>query len=287
MPISVRGLIHTYDPDTPFARQVLFGVDLEVGDGEIVGIAGPSRSGKSTLAQYLGGLLRPRQPGMVVIDGIDTGAPDADIAAVRTRVGMVFQFPEDQLFERTVELDVGCAPRLMKMNPADVEARVREALETVGMPFEEFRGRPVHALSGGQKRRVAVAGVLAKGCRTLVLDEPTAGLDPLGREEMLELVASLHRQGLTIVMISNQLEELARMVERLVVLAEGRVAADGPVRRVVSDAALLASTGLRPPGTVAAMQAFAAAGLPVRTDCLTVDEVCDEVARAAGGVRRA
>src|SRR5690606_26525167 len=180
MPISVRGLIHTYDPDTPFARQVLFGVDLEVGDGEIVGIAGPSRSGKSTLAQYLGGLLRPRQPGMVVIDGIDTGAPDADIAAVRTRVGMVFQFPEDQLFERTVELDVGYAPRLMKMNPADVEARVREALETVGMPFEEFRGRPVHALSGGQKRRVAVAGVLAKGCRTLVLDEPTAGLDPLG-----------------------------------------------------------------------------------------------------------
>lgn len=283
MPIKVQGLIHTYQPDTPFAQQVLFGVEFEVADGEIVGIAGPSRSGKSTLAQFLCGLLRPERPGMVIIDGVDTGAPDADIAAVRTRVGLVFQYPEDQLFERTVELDVGFAPRLMKMDPSEVEARVREALAIVGLPHEEFGSRPVHALSGGQKRRVAIAGVLAKGCRTLILDEPTAGLDPVGREEILDLIASLHRQGLTVIMISNQMEELARMVSRLIVLDEGRVAADGPVRQVAGDAALMEATGLRPPATVAAMQAFAAAGLPVRTDCLTVDEVCDEIARVVAG----
>ncbi|HEX6988681.1 MAG TPA: ATP-binding cassette domain-containing protein [Bacillota bacterium] len=283
MPITVQGLIHTYQAGTPFAQQVLFGVDLEVGDGEIVGITGRSRSGKSTLAQFLCGLLRPRQPGMVTIDGVDTGAADADIAAVRTRVGLVFQYPEDQLFERTVALDVGFAPRLLKMKPDEVEARVREALSIAGLPYEEFAGRPVHALSGGQKRRVAIAGVLAKGCRTLILDEPTAGLDPVGREEILDLIASLHRQGLTVVMISNQLEELARMAQRLVVLDGGRVVADGPVRQVAGDPARMEAVGLRPPATVAAMRAFAEAGLPVRTDCLTVDEVCDEIARAVVG----
>lgn len=280
MPIEVKGLTHTYQPGTPFARQVLFGVDLTVADGEIVGIVGPARAGKSTLVHYLSGLLLPTAPGVVVIDGVDTGSPGADLARVRTRVGVVLQYPEDQLFEPTVGRDVGFAPRLQGLGPSEVEAQVRRALETVGLSYEEFGSRPTHALSGGQKRRVAIAGILAKGCSTLILDEPTAGLDPVGREEMLDLVRSLHAQGMTVLVISNHLEELARLVARVVVLEAGRVVADGPVRSVLGDPSLMKQVGLRPPATVAAMLAFAEAGLPVRTDCLTVDEMCDEIARA-------
>lgn len=286
MPVQIRQLSHTYQPGSPFARQVLFGVDLAIGDGEIVGLVGPARAGKSTVAQFCCGLIRPRETGTVVVDGIDTGAKDAALKQLRTRVGMVFQYPEDQLFEPTIAQDVGFGPRQQGLPPEEVAARVEAALELVGLPAAEFGHRHVHALSGGQKRRVAIAGVLAMGCRTLVFDEPTAGLDPKGRDEILALIRRMHAGGMTLIIISNHLEELARLVQRVVVLVDGRVAADSTTRDVLANVELMRQAGLSPLQTTAALAACAAAGLPVRTDCLTVDEMCAELDRALGGAGR-
>lgn len=278
MPIRVNALHHTYlAPGAP-ARPVLRGVELEIRDGERLAIVGPARSGKSTLALYLAGLLIPAPgAGRVEVDGVDTRSRAGFGAGLG--VGMVFQYPEDQLFSLTVADDVAFGPRNQGLPAAEVSRRVNQALSAVGLDPQVFGPRPIHALSGGEKRRVAIAGVLALAPRVILFDEPTAGLDPQGREELLALLQRLHRElGLTLVVISNHLEEVARLAQRVVVLAEGRVAMAGPTREVLGDAAALRARGLEPPEPVTLMAALAAAGLPVRTDRLTVAEVCDELA---------
>jgi energy-coupling factor transport system ATP-binding protein len=257
-------------------------VNLDIGPGERVGILGPTGSGKSTLVQHLAGLLEPTA-GQVWLDGVAAHARTAAARARRRRVGLAFQYPEDQIFEQTVFREVAFGPRYVGLGEAEIAARVRWALEMVGLDPPAMEGRMPLTLSGGEMRRVALAGILALRPEVLILDEPTAGLDPRGRRELLERVRAWQAQiGFTLVMVSHNLGELARVAERAIVLARGQVVADGPARQVLSDAKSLRAAGLDVPQTVALLQALRQAGWEVRTDRLLLEEAVEEIAHAAG-----
>ncbi len=278
--IEVRDLHHTFLAGTPFASTVLHGVDLDVDAGELLGIVGPSQAGKSTLAQFLNGLLTP-QRGSVVVDGVDTGRRGADLGRLRRRVGLVFQYPEHQLFAETVGDDVAFGPTNLGLGRDEVDARVDAALEAVALDPRVYRDRYVSALSGGQKRRAAIAGVLALEPEILVLDDPIAGLDPRGRDDILGWIRRLHAErGLTVVLISNSLEEIAPLLQRVAVLAGGRVVASGEPGEVFADADLLRSLGLGSLPTVDLMAAVRAGGLDVPLGVLDVDEAARVLAEA-------
>jgi len=280
--IRVEDVVHTYAPGTPLARTALRGVSLEIGPGERVGIVGPTGSGKSTLVQHLAGLLEPAA-GRVGLDGVVAHARTVAARAQRRRVGLAFQYPEDQIFEQTVFREVAFGPRNLELDEPEVADRVRWALEMVGLDPAAVERRVPFTLSGGEMRRVALAGILSLRPEVLILDEPTAGLDPRGRRELLARVLAWHEQThATLILVSHDLDELARVVERVVVLAGGRVAADGPVRQVLSDGELLRAAGLDVPPAVALMQALRAAGWEVRTDRLLAEEAASEIARALG-----
>jgi energy-coupling factor transport system ATP-binding protein len=278
--IRVENLSYTYAPGTPLARAALRGVSLEIGAREQVGILGPTGSGKSTLVQHLAGLLEPTS-GRVLLNGV---AAHEHTAAARTqwqRVGLAFQHPEDQIFEQTVFREVAFGPHNLRLDETEVAARVRWALEMVGLDPAAVEGRVPFTLSGGEMRRVALAGILAMRPEVLILDEPTAGLDPRGRRELLTRVRLWQEEtGPTLVVVSHNLEELARVVERVVLLEGGRVAADGPARHVLSDGQLLRSIGLDVPQPVALLQAMQRAGWEVRTDRLLLEEAVAEIAQA-------
>lgn len=317
MSIETVNLVHVYMPGTPRAIAAVDGVSLRLEDGEAVGIMGPTGSGKSTLVQHFNGLLRPTS-GRVLIDGEDLwnrqeeqpsqgadkplgrGAKGrdrrkADLRAVRRKVGLIFQFPEHQLFEETVFDDVAFGPRNLGLGEAEVKARVAEALAIVGLAGTGdgaggIERRSPFGLSGGQMRRVAIAGVLAMKPRTLVLDEPTAGLDPRGRQALLDTLLRLHHDlGLTLVVVSHNMEDLARLVDRVVVLDKGRIVELGPTRQVFSQVERLRALGLDAPPVVCLMRALAARGAAVRTDLLDAAEAAGEIDRwlRAGGCQSA
>jgi energy-coupling factor transport system ATP-binding protein len=286
--IRVENLAYTYAPGTPLARAGLRGVSLEIGPGERVGILGPTGSGKSTLVQHLAGLLQPTA-GRVWLDGVAADARTAAARARRRQVGLAFQYPEDQIFEQTVFREVAFGPRNLGLEEAQVTARVRWALEMVGLDPAAMEGRVPFTLSGGEMRRVALASILSLRPEVLILDEPTAGLDPQGRRELLarvrawqELPADGLETNLTLILVSHNLDELARVVERVVVLNGGKVVADGPARRVLSDGDLLRAAGLDVPQPVALLQALREAGWEVRTDRLLPEEAVAEIAQARG-----
>lgn len=278
--ISIRDLVHLYLPGTPFEQRALEGVSLEIAEGEAVGLAGATGSGKSTLAQHLNGLLRPTS-GSVRVGGVDIPPRGGRLEAVRALVGLLFQFPEQQLFEETVALDVGFGPRNLALSGAEVQERVREALDLVGLPLDRFGERSPFALSGGERRRAALAGVLAMRPRCLVLDEPTAGLDPRGADELLALLARLRRErGLSLVIISHRMEELARLVDRLVILTGGRVAGDGPIREMLHKPGWLAEHHLEAPPVSRLVARLAEGGLHLEPPPLTVEEAEEALRRA-------
>jgi len=280
MPIRVEGLTHVYSLGTSLEVTALRDVSLEIGDGEFVGIIGPTGSGKTTLVQHFNGLLRPTA-GRIWVDDLELTRPRAPLREVRKTVGLVFQYPEHQLFEETVAEDVAFGPKNLGLDAAEVKERVAEALRLVGLG-PELGARSPFELSGGQMRRVAIAGVLAMRPRVLILDEPAAGLDPGGRDEILGHVRDLHGQlDLTVILVSHNMEDIARLVQRVVVMKQGRVRDDGPVRRIFSDMDLLRELGIDPPPIVALMQALRARGRPVRSDILTVSEARDEILRLA------
>jgi energy-coupling factor transport system ATP-binding protein len=280
--IRVENLVHTYAPGTPLARTALRGVSLEIGPGERVGIVGPTGSGKSTLVQHLAGLLEPAA-GQAWLDGVPAHARTSAARARRRRVGLAFQYPEDQIFEQTVLREVAFGPRNLELDEPEVTARVRWALEMVGLDPAAVERRVPFTLSGGEMRRVALAGILSLRPEVLILDEPTASLDPRGQRELLARVLAWHEQThATLILASHDLDELARIVERAVVLAGGRVAADGPVRQVLSDGEMLRAAGLDVPPPVALLQTLRAAGWAVRTDQLLAEEAAGEIARAWG-----
>lgn len=271
--VVVNSLHHTYMKGTPLETTALRGVDLVIHRREAVGMAGPAGAGKSTLAQHLNGLLRPSSPGKVIIDGQDLADPQVDIRALRQKVGLVFQFPEQQLFERLVGDDIAFGPRQMGLSKEEVRERVRWAMEMMGLDFEEFKDRYTLSLSGGERRKVALAGVLALKPEVLILDESTTGLDPRSRLDFLAGIKGLHQfQGLTLVFISNHMEDLARVTKRLYILNEGQVVMEGPTRRLFSQGEELERYGLRPPPVAQITSQLQAEGLPIAEVALTVEE---------------
>lgn len=258
--IVIQHLAHDYMRNTPLAVKALHDINLEIQQGEIVGIIGHTGSGKSTVVQHFNGLLQPHA-GQVTILGEKMGSPDVDLRAIRRRVGLVFQFPEAQLFERFVGDDIAYGPRNLKLSREDVRARVRKAMAAVGLGFEEFKDRLTFKLSGGQMRRVALAGVLALEPEVLVLDEPTAGLDPEGRRQLLEHILALHKQGVTLVMISHNMDELAAICHRLYVIAEGRTVMAGNPAHVFGQPDQLRALGLDVPTITGVINALIEADL--------------------------
>ena len=288
MLIQVEDLTHVYAPGTPFERVALRQVNLQIAAGERVGILGPTGSGKSTLAQHLAGLLKPTA-GRVLLDGVPVHSAPQDH---RLQVGIAFQYPEDQIFEQTVFREVAFGPRNLGLDEAEVTARVRWALEMVDLNPETKSQRMPFTLSGGEMRRVALAGILAMRSRVLILDEPTAGQDPQSRRGLLVRILAWQEEAeanqrisetfLTLVIISHALEELGQAVERLVVLKEGQVVADGPTRHILSDVPLLNAIGLDVPEPVKLLRALRHRGVKCGTDLLSVAEAATEIAHVWG-----
>ena len=278
MLIQVENLGHTFTPGTPLSRAALREVSLQIGPGERVGLVGRTGSGKSTLVQHIAGLLNPTQ-GQVLLDGLPAHARTAATRAARRQIGLALQHPEDQIFEQTVFREVAFGPRNLGLGKSDIAPRVHWAIEMVGLDAA-MESRSPFTLSGGEMRRVALASILAMRPAVLILDEPTAGLDPRGRRELLARVSAWQAEtGSTLIVVSHNLDELARVVERVIVLDRGQVAADGPARRVLSDEAWLSAAGLRVPQTVMLLRALRDAGWGVRTDCILLEDAIKEIVR--------
>ena len=275
MPIQVEHLTHTYMTDSPFAATALEDVSLTIEDGELVGLLGHTGSGKTTLVQHLNGLLKPTS-GKVVVDGLDITEKGVSLLEVRRRVGLVFQYPEYQLFEETVAKDVAFGPKNLGLSEQEVDQRVRFALREVGLAYDEITQRSPFELSGGQMRRVAIAGVLAMRPGTLILDEPTAGLDPAGRRSILGMIRELHAAGgLTVVMVSHNMDDISSLATRLVVMSRGRMVLTGTPREVFQHRELLSSIGLGIPQAAELTQQLIAEGYPLPADLYTPEEVAE------------
>jgi len=280
--IHVENLSHTYIPGTPLARVALHGVSLKVGPSERVGVVGRTGSGKSTLVQHIAGLLMPTE-GRVLIDGVPVHERTTVARAARQRVGLAFQYPEDQIFEQTVFREVAFGPRNLGLNKTEIAERVRWALGMVRLD-PAMESRSPFTLSGGEMRRAALASILAMRPEALILDEPTAGLDPRGRRGLLARVRTWQVEtGAILILVSHNLDELARIVERVIVLDRGLVVADGPVRQVLSNGALLSAAGLDVPQSVTLLRALHDAGWDVRTDRLLPEEAFEEIVRVDAG----
>ena len=275
--IQVKGLHHTYLRGTPMETVSLRDVDLTVNRGEVIGIIGPTGCGKSTLLQHLNGLLRPQQ-GEVWVAGQSLADPSTDLRRVRQRVGLLFQNPEDQLFEHYAGDDVAFGPRNLGLARDEVRERVCQSMEAVGLDFMAFKDRMTVTLSQGQRRRLALAGVLALEPDVLALDEPTAGLDPRSRDELLDYLTRWRAEGGgTIVLVSHTMEDLAQLADRIYVLVEGHILLRGTTRQVFSQREVLAQLGLGVPAVTAVMWGLRERHVPVRTDCLTVEEAAAEI----------
>jgi len=288
MLIQVEDLVHTYAPGTPLAHTALREVSVEIGAGERVGILGPTGSGKSTLVQHLAGLLTPTA-GRVLLDGVAAHARTAESRAQRLRIGLAFQYPEAQIFEQTVSREVAFGPRNLGLAAAEVAARTRWALEMVGLDVERMGKRVPFTLSGGEMRRVALASILSMRPEVLILDEPTAGLDPQGRRDLLNRVQKWQaspeqsrgeKTAMTLIMVSHNLDDLARVVDRVVILRAGEVVADGPAGQVLSDGDLLRGAGMDMPPAAALLHRLRDAGWAVRTDRLLPEEAAVEIVQA-------
>ena len=268
--IRVDNLTHTYGVGTPFQRSAVEGLSLDIRRGEFLGIIGHTGSGKSTLIQHLNGLLKPSS-GTIYLDGADIWAEPKKIRSVRFRVGLVFQYPEYQLFEDTVRKDIAFGPKNMGLDAREVERRVLAALSAVGLD-ESVLDKSPFALSGGQKRRVAIAGVMAMEPEVLILDEPTAGLDPRGRESILQMLREYHeKRGSTVVLVSHSMEEIARNAQRIIVLSGGGVCMEGTPAEVFARADELEAVGLDVPQSTKIAAALRRRGMKVEGSIFTVD----------------
>lgn len=280
--IRCEHVTYVYGRGTPLAVPALTDVSLQISAGEVVGIIGATGSGKSTLIQHFNGLLRPTS-GRVWLDDVDIHAPRVDRRRIRQQIGLLFQYPEQQLFEETVFADVAFGPRNLGLPADEVRARVHQALEQVGLPPDQVGPRSPFALSGGEMRRAAIAGVLAMDPRMLILDEPTAGLDPRARRDLLEHIRRLRRdQALTIVLVTHSMDAVAQLCERLLLLDRGRLVADGPTRTVFADPARLTALGLGLPQVTLLAHRLRERGLPVRPDVLTAEEARVAILEALG-----
>ena len=273
MSIVIEHLNYVYMQGGPYETRALDDVSLTIHDGEFIGLIGHTGSGKSTLVQHLNGLILPTS-GQITVDGMDLADKNTDKRAIRRRVGLVFQYPENQLFEETVAKDIAFGPKNLGLGEEEIDRRVRTAMRRVALDYDKLAQRSVFELSGGQMRRVAIAGVLAMEPQTLVLDEPCAGLDPRGREEILGLISDLHREsGATIVMVSHSMDDVAALAERVIVMNHGKVAMDGTPREIFSRGEELRAIGLDVPQAVELAQKLREKGFDVPEGIYKIEEV--------------
>lgn len=277
MIIKIEGLSYIYNQNTPFEMKALDNVNLVINEGEFIGLIGHTGSGKSTLVQHLNGLIKPTS-GKVIVDGMDTSGDKKDLLKIRQKVGLVFQYPEHQLFEETIYKDIAFGPINLGLKEEEVNQRVKKAMESVGLSYEKLKDRSPFELSGGQKRRVAIAGVLAMNPKVLVLDEPTAGLDPRGRDEILGRLKKLYEEeNMTIILVSHSMEEIAMLVNRIIVMHKGKVAMDGKTRDIFKEQSKLEGLGLGIPQITQFMREYRMKGNQVDDTVITVEEAKNEL----------
>lgn len=287
MIIEIKDLVYTYNPGTPFEKKALDEISLEINEGEFIGLIGHTGSGKSTLVQHLNGLMKPTS-GSIIVDGVDITEKKANLRETRQKVGLVFQYPEHQLFEETVFKDIAFGPKNLGLKDDEITNRVKSAMEIVGLDYEDLKDRSPFELSGGQKRRVAIAGVIAMKPKVLILDEPTAGLDPSGRDEILDEIKRLYeKEGITIILVSHSMEDVARLVNRILVMHKGKIAMDDTTREIFKKADELEEIGLGIPQITSFMRSFKAKGHNISDDILTVEEAKEELMKYIRGSENA
>ena len=273
MSLELKNLTHTYSAGSAFQSTAIRDVSLTIEDGEFIAVIGHTGSGKSTLVQHLNGLLKPTS-GQVLIDGEDLNGENVDRRRVRQKVGLVFQYPEYQLFEETVAKDIAFGPKNQGLSPEEIDRRVRKAMEAVHLDYDKYAERSPFELSGGQMRRVAIAGVLAMEPKILILDEPTAGLDPRGRDRILSMIQDLHAKGgVTVVMVSHSMDDVARLATRLIVMSKGQLVATGSPREIFAQVDMMERIGLGVPEAAKLAALLRARGLDLPADLYTSDEL--------------
>lgn len=284
--IEVKNLSFTYSRKTPYEKRALDNVSFSVEEGEFVGLIGCTGSGKSTLIQHLNGLVK-LQEGEVSVAGL-RASDKKSLKKLRFTVGMVFQYPEHQLFEDTVAKDVAFGPRNMKLDKAEIDRRVRRAMDVVGLPYDEFASRSPFELSGGEKRRAAIAGVIAMEPSVLVLDEPVAGLDPAGRKDILDLIVKLKREvSPTVVMVSHYMDDIAALATRIIALRDGKVVADGTSKEVFGNREKSREAGIDLPFAARTVDRLAERGICLDRSIITLPELADALAAYRGGTAAA
>jgi energy-coupling factor transport system ATP-binding protein len=284
MPLVVKNLSHIYMPKSPFEQVALDDISMTIEDGSFTAVIGHTGSGKSTLMQHFNALLKPTS-GQIILDGVDIAAKETDLRSVRRRIGLVFQYPEYQLFEETIYKDIAFGPKNNGLDEDEIDERVREACALVNLDFNKMKDRSPFEISGGQKRRVAIAGVLAMRPQILILDEPAAGLDPRGREEILSLIKKWHENGTTIVMVSHSMDDVARYAEHIFVLSKGRLILQGDRKTVFSQEELLLKIGLGLPQAAVIAKELRSRGIDIPEGCYVLEEVESHVLAALKGGR--
>ena len=287
MSVIVKNLTHIYDEGMPFASKALDDISFEIKDNDFVGLIGHTGSGKSTLIQHLNGLLKPSS-GQIIVNGFNITDKDLSLTEIRKRVGIVFQYPEYQLFEETVEKDIAFGPGNLGLDEAEISKRVKNSMEAVGLDYETYKDKSPFDLSGGQKRRVAIAGVIAMNPEVLILDEPTAGLDPGGRDEIFNLIKKLHRDNnITIILSSHSMDDMAKLAQTIIVMNHGKIEFMGTPREVfTSHADKLREIGLDVPQVLELATKLRQKGFDIRPDILTVEKVKDEILKVMRGRKK-
>lgn len=286
MSIKIENLTHVYMPKTPFEKKALDNVNLVIEDGEFLALIGHTGSGKSTLIQHLNGLLEPSS-GRILVDEVDITSKDTKLTDIRKKIGLVFQYPEYQLFEETIEKDVAFGPNNLGLSAKEVFNRVKKSMEMVGLDYETYKDVSPFDLSGGQKRRVAIAGVIAMEPKVLILDEPTAGLDPKGRDDILEQIKILHEKyKMTIVLVSHSMEDVGKLAERIVVMNGGKIEILGKPSEIFKEVETLERIGLAVPQVTYLMRELRKKGFNVSDEVFTVEKGVQEILKALANRRK-
>ena len=281
--IEINNLSHVYSPGLPFEKKAVDDISLKIEENEFIGLIGHTGSGKSTFIQHLNGLLKPSS-GEIIIDGTRVDKSGANLTDLRKKVGLVFQYPEYQLFEETIERDIAFGPRNLDISEEEVHERVKASMESVGLDYETYKDKSPFELSGGLKRRVAIAGVLAMEPKVLILDEPTAGLDPRGRDEILSEIKSIHEnRKITVILVSHSMEDVAKIAERIIVFDKGKVFLDGEPREIFRNEDKLLGVGLGIPQITSPTRTLKKKGLDINEDAITVEEAKESLKKYLRG----
>lgn len=282
--IEIKNLTHIYSEGLPFEKRAIDDINLKIEENEFIGLIGHTGSGKSTFIQHLNGLLKPSS-GEIILDGMKVNKSSSNLTELRKKNGLVFQYPEYQLFEETIERDIAFGPGNLDLSEEEVLNRVKSSMDSVGLDYETYKDKSPFELSGGLKRRVAIAGVLAMEPKVLILDEPTAGLDPRGRDEILSEIKNIHeKRKITVILVSHSMEDVAKIAERIIVMDKGKIFLDSNPREIFRNEDKLLSVGLGIPQITSLMRALKKKGLDINEDSITVEEAKESLIKYLRGV---